>query len=294
MYNTVKDRLITWVTQYPIPHHLFSKGMHAITRCKIKPFKNFLIKQAIKILKIDMSIALRPDINAYENFNAFFTRPLKSEARPFVSDTTELGCPVDGAISQIGKIEGGDIFQAKNYTYDLVTLLGGSQKRAQPFIDGSFTTIYLSPRDYHRIHMPVKGELLEMVHVPGRLFSVSPRTTENIPGLFARNERVVALFATEYGPMAMILVGAIFVGSIDTVWAGNIAPRKGDLVRVWDYRYHHKDIEPIILDKGNEMGRFNMGSTVILLFGKDAIEWNQALQAGSPVKMGELLANEKA
>jgi phosphatidylserine decarboxylase len=198
---------------------------------------------------------------------------------------------VDGVISQIGKIEGGKIFQAKNYNYDLVTLLGGSQSRAKPFENGLFTTIYLSPRDYHRIHMPIKGELLEMVHVPGRLFSVSPKTTANIPGLFARNERVIALFATEYGPMAMILVGAIFVGSMDTVWAGNITPRKGNLVRVWDYRYHHKDVEPIVLNKGDEMGRFNMGSTVILLFGKDAIKWNEKLAADLPVKMGQLLAS---
>jgi len=291
MFNTLKDRLITWVTQYPVPHHLCSKGMHALTRCRIKPLKNFLIKRAIKILNIDMSIAEQTDINTYENFNAFFTRTLKPGARPFPSGLNELGCPVDGAISQIGNIKGGKIFQAKNFDFDLTTLLGGCEARATPFKDGSFTTIYLSPRDYHRIHMPVKGELLEMVHIPGRLFSVSPRTTANIPGLFARNERVVALFATEHGPMAMILVGAIFVGSIDTVWGGNVAPRKGSLVRVWDYRNQHKNVKPIILDKGEEMGRFNMGSTVILLFGKDAINWNESIKANDPVNMGQLLAS---
>ncbi len=291
MFNTLKDRLITWVTQYPVPHHFCSKGMHALTRCRIKPLKNFLIKKAIKILKIDMSIAEHADLDAYENFNAFFTRTLKAGARPFPEKPNELGCPVDGAISQIGKIAGGKIFQAKKFDFDLTTLLGGCETRADSFKDGLFATIYLSPRDYHRIHMPIKGELLEMVHIPGRLFSVSPRTTENIPGLFARNERVVALFATEHGPMAMVLVGAIFVGSIDTVWAGNIAPRKGHLVRVWDYRNQHKNVKPIILEKGEEMGRFNMGSTVILLFGQDAITWHEGVKAGDSIKMGQLLAS---
>lgn len=264
--------------------------MHALTRARIKPLKNLLIKLAIKHFKIDMSIAKSADLNDYEHFNAFFTRELKAEARPFVSGSNEVACPVDGAISQSGRIEQGKIFQAKNYSYDLTTLLGGSETRAAPFVDGSFSTIYLSPRDYHRIHMPIKGELLEMVHVPGRLFSVSPRTVENVPGLFARNERVVAIFNTEIGPMAMILVGAIFVGSMDTVWAGNVAPRKGDMVRVWNYRERHKDVPPIILEKGAEMGRFNMGSTVILLFPKNAVQWNAACQPASSVKMGQLLA----
>ena len=293
MFKSLLDRIITLVTQYPIPHHLCSKGMHTLTRTRFKPLKNFLIKQAIKFFKIDMSIAEHSDIEAYEHFNAFFTRPLKAEARPFVSGMKELGCPVDGAVSQIGPIENGRIFQAKNYDYSLVTLLGGDENRAKPFEDGAFTTIYLSPRDYHRIHMPIKGELMEMVHVPGRLFSVNTRTTENVPGLFARNERVVAIFDTELGPMAMILVGAIFVGSMDTVWAGNVAPRKGNYVHKWDYRNRHKDVEPIILEKGEEMGRFNMGSTVIVLFGKNVITWSDDLKAGTPVQMGQLLANSK-
>ncbi|TPW12301.1 MAG: Phosphatidylserine decarboxylase, partial [Halothiobacillaceae bacterium] len=248
------------------------------------------IRLVIKRFNVDMSIAEKSDPNDFASFNHFFTRTLKPEARPIVSGVKEIACPVDGAISQIGEIVDGKIFQAKKHQFNLIDLLGGSRERAHPFQGGSFTTIYLSPRDYHRIHMPATGELLEMVHVPGRLFSVSPRTTENVPALFARNERVVALFNTEYGPMAMILVGALFVGSMDTVWAGNVAPRQDKRVRVWDYRYRHDAIQPIILKRGEEMGRFNMGSTVILLFGPQAIHWAKELRANSQVKMGQLLA----
>ncbi|NOY74098.1 MAG: phosphatidylserine decarboxylase [Gammaproteobacteria bacterium] len=289
MLNKLKDVVITLLAQYPWPHHALSRGVHALTRIKLRPIKAWLIRRAIKSFKIDMSIAQHSNIERYESFNHFFTRGLKPEARPIVQGEHELASPVDGLVSQLGKITQGKIFQAKNHNFDVTTLLGGSGQRAAPFINGYFNNIYLSPRDYHRIHMPCTGTLKEMVHVPGRLFSVSPRTTRVVPGLCARNERVIALFDTEYGPMAMVLVGAIFVGSIDTVWSGNVTPRPGNLVQRWDYTLSHKDNPPLTLQRGAEMGRFNMGSTVILLFGDQAVSWDAAIQPESFVQMGQLL-----
>ncbi len=289
MPNKLKDVAITLLTQYPWPHHALSRAIHAVTRIKLRPIKTWLIRRAIKLFKIDMSIAQHSNIERYESFNHFFTRALKPEARPIVQGKHELASPVDGLVSQLGKITQGEIFQAKNHSFDVTTLLGGSDQRAAPFSNGYFNNIYLSPRDYHRIHMPCTGTLKEMVHIPGRLFSVSPRTTRVVPGLCARNERVVALFDTEYGPMAMVLVGAIFVGSIDTVWSGNVTPRPGNLVQRWDYTLAHKDNPPLTLQRGAEMGRFNMGSTVILLFGEQAVSWDTAIQPESSVQMGQLL-----
>jgi phosphatidylserine decarboxylase len=236
-----------------------------------------------------MDEALESDPHAYETFNAFFTRALKPDARPVVEGEKELACPVDGAVSQARPIEDGRIFQAKGHDYSLEQLLGGSAERAEPFQGGSFATIYLSPRDYHRIHMPISGTLREMVHVPGRLFSVNPATTRVIPGLFARNERVVSIFDTEVGPMAMVKVGAVNVGSVETVWAGEVTPPAGRVVRSWRYR----DDEAVTLEKGEEMGRFNMGSTVIIVFGPEAVVWSEEIQPGAPVRLGQLLATAK-
>jgi phosphatidylserine decarboxylase len=228
---------------------------------------------------------VQPDITAYPTFNAFFTRTLRPGARPIASGTKDVASPVDGAVSQIGAIEGGRIFQAKGQSFTALELLGGDATAATRFERGSFTTLYLSPKDYHRIHMPVDGSLTRMLHVPGRLFSVNPATTRAVPRLFARNERVVCLIDTPAGPLALVMVGALNVASIETVWAGEVTPPQRSAVRAWDYK---KD--EVKLAKGAEAGRFNMGSTVILLFGRDRIRWDESYGPASAVRMGRKLA----
>ena len=235
--------------------------------------------------------ALVEDLTAYEHFNAFFTRALKSDARPLDSTPNAILCPTDGAMSQLGPIESGRIFQAKGHNFSVLELLGGNAERAAPFMGGDFATIYLSPRDYHRVHMPLAGTLREMIYVPGRIFSVNTVTAQNVPELFARNERVVCLFDTERGPMAMVLVGAMIVASIETVWAGLVTPPKRELKT---FRYDEAARAPIQLEKGAEMGRFKLGSTVILLFGPDQVRWTESLAALSPVRMGECLGQARS
>ncbi|MFC1683987.1 archaetidylserine decarboxylase [Pseudomonadota bacterium] len=277
------DRLFALLL-YVLPHHLLSELMHWLTRLEWAPLKNLLIKLAINVYKIDMGLAAEPNPAAYPCFNAFFTRALRPDARPLAQEANSVLCPVDGAVSQSGRIENGRIFQAKGQDYTLEELVGGDSEMAQAFEDGSFATIYLSPKDYHRIHMPLGGSLKQMVHVPGRLFSVSPSTTRTVPRLFSRNERVINLFETEAGPMAMIMVGAIFVASMDTVWAGTVAP----VHRCIQSRdYSGKALAPVDLEKGAEMGRFNMGSTIVLLFGKGAVAWSDLLQPNWKVQMGQ-------
>lgn len=274
--------------QYLMPGHLLSRLIHRFTRIRHPRIKNPFTRWFIGQFRINLDEAMESDPNAYEHFNAFFTRELKPGVRPIVEGENTVACPVDGAISQAMPIREGRVFQAKGHDYSLETLLGGSAERAAPFQGGIFTTIYLSPRDYHRIHMPVTGTLKEMVHVPGRLFSVNPATTRVIPGLFARNERVVSIFDTEFGPMAMVKVGAVNVGSIETVWAGEVTPPAGRTVRSWSYQGN----EAITLEKGKEMGRFNMGSTVILVFGPDAVEWAEGIETEQKVRLGQLLGNK--
>lgn len=285
------DYLKAW-PQYLLPGHLISRLIHALTRVRNPAFKNLFISWFMRLFQVDLSQAQISDIHTFEHFNAFFTRALKPEARPIVTGPLEIACPVDGTVSQAGPIRGGRIFQAKGHDYSLVELLGGSEKRATPFENGVYATLYLSPRDYHRIHMPVGGQLREMIHVPGRLFSVNAATTRVIPRLFARNERVVTLFDTAFGPMALVLVGAINVGSIETVWAGEITPPAGRIVRRWNYPTDGE--ESVALKRGEEMGRFNMGSTVIVLFGPDGIQWAEKIAAGHGVQMGQLLATRTA
>lgn len=282
------DRLKAW-PQYILPGHLVSRATHAITRIRHPRFKNPFTDWFIRTFQVDMTEAQISDSHAFEHFNAFFTRALKPEARPIVGGRLDVACPVDGTVSQAGPITDGRIFQAKGHSYSLTELLGGSEKRAAPFQGGVFATLYLSPRDYHRIHMPLGGLLREMVHVPGRLFSVNAATTRVIPGLFARNERVVTLFDTAFGPMALVLVGAINVGSIETVWAGEITPPAGRVVRRWNYPSAGE--ESVSLERGAEMGRFNMGSTVIALFGPNSVAWADAIQPEVKVRMGQLLAS---
>jgi len=281
---SLSDYLKAW-PQYLLPTHALSRVMHALTRSTNPLMRRWFMRWFARHYRVDMSLAQEPDLDSYANFNAFFTRALRPDARPIVSDEKAIACPVDGTMSQAGPIHDGRIFQAKGQDYSLLQLLGGDQQWAENFTDGSFATLYLSPRDYHRIHMPLAGKLTAMSHVPGRLFSVSAATARIIPGLFARNERVITYFDTEAGPMAMVLVGAIFVASIETVWAGEITPPAGKRVRHWEYEGN----DAREFAKGEEMGRFNMGSTVIVLFGRDAVQWADSITPGAAVQMGQHL-----
>lgn len=282
----IKDQLFL-ASQYLAPHHLVSRFFGYASDCREPAVKNWMISRFVRKYGVNMSEALQEDPLAYDCFNDFFTRALKDGARPLDEEPGAVVCPADGAISQMGAIEQGRIFQAKGHSYGLADLLGGDTERAAPFQGGQFATIYLSPKDYHRVHMPVAGTLREMIHVPGRLFSVNPLTARNVPRLFARNERVVCIFDTEHGPMAVVLVGAMIVASIETVWAGLVTPYKR---RIKSVRYDATARAPIHLEKGAEMGRFKLGSTAIVLFGPDKIRWADTPSVLGPVRMGELLA----
>jgi phosphatidylserine decarboxylase len=282
----MKERLFI-ISQHLLPHHLLSRLIGCVAECRISWLKNPLINWFAKQYQVNMSEAQVEDLNAYAHFNDFFTRALKDGARPLDSTPGAILSPADGAISQLGKIDQGRVFQAKGHSFSVNELLGGDTERAAPFMGGDFATVYLSPKDYHRVHMPLAGTLREMIYVPGRLFSVNQTTAENVPELFARNERVVCLFDTERGPMAVVLVGAMIVASIETVWAGLVTPPKRTLKT---FRYDEAARKPITLEKGAELGRFKLGSTAIVLFGPDQVQWNDALAANSPVQMGQLLA----
>jgi phosphatidylserine decarboxylase len=278
---SLKKILTVW-PQYILPHHALSTLMSKLTHCENTAWKNSFIKLIIRLYGVNMAEAKFENLDHYPSFNHFFTRELKDHARPIADAVNAIACPADGAVSQAGPIEQGQIFQAKGHSYTALELLGGDVERAKAFEDGSFATIYLSPKDYHRLHMPLSGTLKEMVHIPGRLFSVNNTTVSAVPNLFARNERVACIFDTEAGPMALILVGAIFVSSVETVWHGVVTPPSISEPRTWQYQ----DDAPV-LAKGEEMGRFNMGSTIIVLFGKDQTEWAQHLVAGQAVRLGE-------
>ena len=274
---------------YLLPHHSLSQIVQWSTRCQRFPLRQFITHWFIRHYNVDMSEALETNPNAYPDFNSFFTRALRPEARPVVQQAGQICFPADGAISQLGDIQGEQIFQAKGHTYSLVELLGGSEERARPFVGGRFATTYLSPGDYHRVHMPLTGRLMEMTYIPGRLFSVAPDYTESVPRLFARNERVACLFQTAAGPMAVILVGAIFVGSIETVWAGEITPPRGKGIKVTSYTATDNVIQ---LERAEEMGRFNMGgSTIIVLFGPGCVKWQSGLVPEMRVQFGQTLGH---
>lgn len=286
----MKDTLFI-LMQHILPQHLISRFVGRIAECTNPWVKNTFIKWFAKRYNINMSEALVEDPTAYTNFNTFFTRELKPGIRPIDAADEAIVSPADGAVSQLGDIEHGRIFQAKGRGYGLATLLGGDQKLADQFINGSFATIYLSPKDYHRVHMPFTGTLRETIYVPGDLYSVNQTTAANVDQLFARNERLVAIFDTERGPMAMVLVGAMIVAGIETVWSGHEAPRIKAPVRT---AFQAEPQEPITLQKGEEMGRFKLGSTVVLLFGEDAVNWQDHLQADSPLRLGERIATSTA
>jgi len=281
--TTYIDKLATF-PQYLLPQHHLSKLMFKLTRSKIVWFKNAFIRFIVKNYQVNLSEAQSAELADYSSFNAFFTRQLKEGARPIEGDIGDFCSPVDGKVSQIGPIDSNsNILQAKGHSYSVASLLTDTDL-AKQFDGGQFTTIYLSPRDYHRIHMPITGKLTQMTYVPGKLFSVSPRTVRAVPDLFARNERVVNVFETEYGPIALVLVGAIFVGSMETVWHGQVTPPYGDRVMKWDYAE-----QSICIEKGQEMGRFNMGSTIILLLPKSAPSFLVDWSADDPIKLGQAL-----
>jgi phosphatidylserine decarboxylase len=247
----------------------------------------WVIQRFVKRYGVNMDEAVYADPAHYKSFNEFFTRPLKDGARPLASSTWV--CPVDGAISQCGAIEKDQIFQAKGHEYSTRALVGGDAELAAKFQNGQFATLYLSPRDYHRIHMPVAGKLLRMIHVPGDLFSVNPTTARGVPGLFARNERVVCEFETHQGPMVLVLVGATIVGSMATVWHGQVNPPRPGMVREWRY-----DTQDVRLDRGEEMGRFLLGSTVVMLFPQNSIQFASDWVSTRPIKMGEVMGDIKS
>lgn len=277
--------------QYALPKHGISKLVGYLAKAKLGFFTTGLIKAFIKAYKIDMNEAKYPDPSHYKAFNEFFTRELAPGVRPLVEEDKHVAHPVDGTVSQLGPIKEGTLVQAKHHYYSTLELLGGDQDLADKFDDGDFATIYLAPSDYHRLHMPLAGTLTDMVYVPGDAFSVNPLTAANVPNLFARNERVVAIFETEVGPMAMVLVGATIVRSIETVWAGEVTPPRGPSVHRWQYPSEGE--KAIYLEKGEEMGRFKLGSTVVCLFPKDTVKFLDDLQTGSVTRMGAHFADLK-
>jgi phosphatidylserine decarboxylase len=266
---------------YALPHHAISRVVYKLTR-----IESSLVTPAIKAFSksfgVNLDDAKNPDPSSYSSFNAFFTREIKEELRP-IADSLVVS-PVDGTVSQSGPVKDGRIFQAKGQDYTVQELLACSDEEAKLFEKGQFATIYLSPKDYHRMHMPFKGDLKQQVHIPGRLFSVAPHTVKTVPRIFARNERVVANFDTEYGRLAMVLVGAINVAAIETVWDGLVTPPKGKTITRKEYTSGE-----VVLDKGQEMGRFNMGSTVILVLESSNPELSAELVEGLPLKMGQAI-----
>jgi len=278
----VSDRLAV-LPQYLLPQQLLTRFAGRIASAQAGGLTSALIRRFVARYQVDMSEAANPDIASYASFNDFFTRALRPGLRP-LADAAVI-CPVDGAVSQLGPIERDQIFQAKGHHYSTKALLGGDAQLAARFQDGHFATIYLSPRDYHRIHMPCDGRLLRMEHVPGALFSVNPTTARGVPGLFARNERVVCMFDTPLGPMALVLVGATIVGSMATVWHGQVNPPRTGQPRRWDYAN-----ESITLRQGEEMGRFLLGSTVVLLFARGAVQFTPGWAEGRSVRLGEAMA----
>ena len=273
--------------QLCLPTRFISWLVFKLTRIESPGFKNAFIRRFMDVFQISLDEAEHDRPEAYRHFNAFFTRALKPDARPLDPDPASLLCPVDGTVSQLGTIDGERIFQAKGQGFTASELLGDVEL-ARPFIGGSFCTIYLAPYNYHRIHMPLAGLLKEWLLVPGRLFSVNPATARAMPRLFARNERVVTMFDTAAGPFALVLVGALNVGSMETVWAGQITPPH---IRSGLGRWSPS--RKVQLDRGEEMGRFNMGSTVLLLLPSGQIEWTSTFGPGVPVRMGQGIAKFK-
>ncbi len=286
--NTLSDR-VKIALQYAMPKHAISRLVGKLAAAKMGWLTTKLIDIFIKIYDINMSEAKLKKAHDFNTFNDFFTRELEEGARTVDPDSKTLCYPVDGAISQQGNIVEGKLIQAKGFNYSLTSLLGGDIRTAVPFQKGKFSCIYLAPKDYHRVHMPMAATLREMIYVPGELFSVNPLTANNVPDLFARNERVVTIFDTEYGALAMVLVGATIVASIETTWAGTITPPAGSDIFRW--KYPAKGLDAITFEKGEEMGRFKLGSTVVCTFAADMIEFSPEAGSETVTRLGELYAN---
>ena len=278
--------------QYLLPKQAITALAGKLANLQCGTMTTKVIEWFVQRYQVNMAEAANPDISSYKTFNDFFTRPLKANARPIAN--ADFICPVDGAISQFGHIEQDQIFQAKNHNYSSLTLLAGNQALANKFQNGRFACLYLSPKDYHRIHMPCDGTLKSMAYVPGDLFSVNPNTAANVPNLFARNERVVCEFeSAQHGRFVMVLVGATIVGSMATVWHDSpnkvINPPRSKNVRNWNYADKN-----IVLKQGDEMGRFLLGSTVVMLFEKNALQFNSDWQPARTIKLGEIMGKKPA
>jgi len=284
--SAVSERLAV-ALQYALPKRLLTQLAGKLAGLEGGKATTAVIRWFAKRYGVNMAEAANADPASYASFNQFFTRPLREGVRPIAD--ADFVCPVDGAISQFGPIEFDQVFQAKGHFYSTTALVGGDRALAARFENGDFATIYLSPRDYHRIHMPCAGRLTQMIHVPGELFSVNPATARGVPGLFARNERVVCVFESEFGPFVMVLVGATIVGSMATVWHGVVnPPRRPDIVK---RGYAEGEV---VLEKGAEMGRFLLGSTVVMLFPQDVLRFGSDWAPGGPVRMGEPMARAKS
>lgn len=277
----IKEKIFI-ALQKIVPQHLLSRLIGKLANSHCDHIKNPFIHWFINHFDVDLSQAKIEDYKNFENFNAFFTRELKDGARPICNTAKSIASPADGAISEIGDIELGSILQAKGHKYSLISLLAGDADLSAKMLGGKFATVYLSPKDYHRVHMPVTGKLVKTTYVPGKLFSVNQTTANNVPGLFAQNERLICEFDSSSGPFVMILVGAMIVAGIETVWQGQVAPPTNGLQTL-----DINKLKNIRLKKGEEMGRFMLGSTVILLFPEDTNEWSDELQAGSELMMGQ-------
>lgn len=264
--------------QFLVPQHLYTRLMGWLCELRLRWLKNWMIRTFIRRYNVDMKAAVLENPDDFATFNEFFIRHLKPGLRPIAAGSNQIACPVDGRISQIGNINKDTLVQAKGFDFNLNTLLGGDSTCSQEFLNGKFATLYLSPRDYHRVHMPIDGTLRETIYIPGSLFSVNQVTTTVVPDLFSRNERLVCIFDTDAGPMAYILVGAMIVGSINTVWG---TARSKTITR--------KSYSNIHLKKGDELGHFKLGSTVILIFGENKMQWQPDLQAEQEIKLGQLL-----
>lgn len=273
-------RLRAW-PQYLLPQKALTAAAWRLSRCRWRVFNQPFIRLFVRLFGVDLSEAEREHPGDYACFNDFFTRALAPGARPMADDAHRLVCPSDGTVSQLGRIDGERIFQAKGFDYSAAELLAGAE-RARPFRDGRFVTVYLAPRDYHRVHSPVAGRVVEELRVPGRLFSVSTSTTRAVPRLFTRNERMVALLETAHGPVAVVMVAAMLVAGIETVWGGPRDRRPGREVRA-------RPVDGVELARGGELGRFHWGSTVIVLTPKDFPAWHPELAAGDRVRMGQAL-----
>jgi len=283
----MSDRLKI-LLQYLLPKQRLTTFAGRVAAAEGGQLTTRLIRWFVRKYGVDMNEAANADIGSYKSFNEFFTRPLKAGARPLA--TADFVCPVDGAISQFGDIDDHHILQAKGHRFSTTELVGGDKALAAQFRHGSFANLYLSPKDYHRLHMPCDGELMRMIYVPGALFSVNPVTARGVPNLFARNERVVCVFASaEHGPFVMVLVGATIVGSMATAWHGVVNPKRTNKVSEWTYAN-----QAIVLKKGDEMGRFLLGSTIVMLFKQDVIAFNQEWTPERPVRLGELMGNRLA